>query len=151
MALFQFFGDVEHGFAGGDDVVGDENVLALDRIAEIFVRDDGVAAVDDHGIVTALVEHTEIDTQRRRRSTCSGPIAPSSGEMIIKLSRVGLEVRDVVEQRLEHLIRRHHVVEAHQRHGVLHARIVSVKGHKVFDTPMLCSSCSMNAQSSDSR
>ena len=59
-AHLQLVGDVQHGLAGGDDVVGDEDVLALNALAQILVRDDGVATVDDAAVIAALVEHAQV-------------------------------------------------------------------------------------------
>ena len=46
---------------------------------------------------------------------------------------VQLEVGNGAEHGFQHLIGRHHVVKAHQGHGVLHAGVVGVKGDDVGD------------------
>ena len=39
--------DVEHAAAGGDHIVDNDHVLAPELVAEIFVSDDRILAVDD--------------------------------------------------------------------------------------------------------
>ena len=53
---------VDNGITRGDHIVDDDNVLILYVTAEILVRNDGILTVNDNGIVTALIEHTEVDT-----------------------------------------------------------------------------------------
>ena len=55
--------NVEHGLAGGDDVIGNEHILALDRGTEVLMCDDRVAAVYDAGIIAALVEHAHLHAE----------------------------------------------------------------------------------------
>lgn len=53
-------GYVEDGISRGNHVVNDDDILAADISSEILVRFDGVLAVDDNGIVAALIEHSEV-------------------------------------------------------------------------------------------
>ena len=39
--------NLNHGFAGGQNIVRNEHVLAVDFLAHVLVGDNGVAAVDD--------------------------------------------------------------------------------------------------------
>ena len=43
----------------------DNNILVLNVTAEVLVSDDGIFSVNDYGIVTALIEHTEVNTHNR--------------------------------------------------------------------------------------
>ena len=60
-SLFELLCNVDDGVAGGDHVVDDDHILALDVAAEELVGDDGVTAVDNNGVVTALIEHAKVD------------------------------------------------------------------------------------------
>ena len=43
--LLQFAGNLQHGFAGGNDVINDEYRLATDALTQILMGNDGIAAV----------------------------------------------------------------------------------------------------------
>lgn len=135
-AILDVLRDVEHGIARGNDVVRDENVLALDGRAEILVRDDRVAAVHDAGIIAALVEHAELHAKHGgiiHVAVQRALIRADDHEIIL----VGREVREILEELFQHLICRHQVVKAHDRHGVLHARVVRVKGEQIRNAHLL--------------
>ena len=61
--FFELSGNVDDGFTGGDHIVDNDHVFTVDVSAKVFVRFDGVFAVDDDGIVAALIEHTEVKAQ----------------------------------------------------------------------------------------
>ena len=84
-ALFQVGGNFQHALAGSDDVVSDEDGLALNGIAQILVSDDGVAAIDHAGVIAALVEHTQVAAQHAEKYMLR-LIAPSSGLTTMNLS-----------------------------------------------------------------
>ena len=58
--LFQLHGYIQDGFTGGDHIVYDDHILALDASAQVFMCLDGVLTVDDYGVVAALIEHADI-------------------------------------------------------------------------------------------
>ena len=131
-AHLQAVGDVQHALAGGDDVVGDEDILALHALAQIFMGDDGVAAVDDAGVVPPLVEHAQVAAQHAgivHVAVHGALVGGDDHEMFL----VETHVRHMVQQALEHLVGGHDVVEAHGGHSVLDAGVVGVKGDDVLD------------------
>ena len=89
--------------------------------------DDGVTAVYDHGIISALVEHSEVHSEGGGvvHITADGTLVGRHDHKIIV---VGMEIGDVFEKSLENLIGGHNVIEAHQGYGVLHAGVVRVEG-----------------------
>ena len=58
-ARLQLTGNIDHGFTGGDHIVNHDDVHHLGIAAEILVGLNGSLAVDNHRVITALVEHTE--------------------------------------------------------------------------------------------
>ena len=62
-ALLQLTGNFQHGFAGCDDIISNEYSLAFHTLTQILMRNDGVTAIDHTGVVTALVEHTQVAAQ----------------------------------------------------------------------------------------
>ena len=60
-AELQLLCHLQHGAAGRDHVVDDQDVLAVQFAAEVLMRDDRVHAVDDVGVIPALVEHADVD------------------------------------------------------------------------------------------
>ena len=61
--LLQLLGGVQHTLAGGDNVVNDDNVFAVDIVPQEFMGHNGVSSVDDGGIIPALVEHARVHPQ----------------------------------------------------------------------------------------
>ena len=94
------------------------------------MRDDGVASVDDAGVVAALIEHTEVQPQH-------GSVVniPAYGAFVRRDAHeavlVQLDVGETLGERFQHLIGGEIVVEAHHGHGVLHSGIVRVEGDDV--------------------
>ena len=124
--FLQFFGNGQHRLAGGDDVVGYHNVQPFDGVADVFVGDDGVTTVEDHRIVAAFVEHTQVYAQY-------GSVVDVSVERAFvgayhhKVIFVEREIFEVFKQGFHHLIGGHKVVETDQRGSVLHSGVVSVE------------------------
>ena len=44
-AHLQLIADVQHGLAGSDNIIGNEDVLTLDILAQVFMGNNGVAAI----------------------------------------------------------------------------------------------------------
>ena len=130
LALLQVVGNVQHGLAGGDDVVGDEHVLAGHVAAQVLVGHNGVAAVHHTGVVPALVEHAQLHPQHGGvvHVPVQGALVGGDNHKVIPLGR---KVGEVAEHGFQHLIGRHQVVKAHQGHSVLHTGVVGVKGDHV--------------------
>ena len=63
LLLFQLIGDIQHRFAGGNDIVGDKDILTLNGSAKILMSDNWVPAIDDPGLIPSCIEHTQIDSQ----------------------------------------------------------------------------------------
>ena len=61
--ILELLRNIKYGLARGNHIVYDNNVLAFNISAKVLVRNDGVLAVNDYRIITALVEHTEIDAK----------------------------------------------------------------------------------------
>ena len=130
LAFLQSVSNIQHRFAGGNNVVGNKYVLAFYGVAQIFVCYDRVMSVDDLGIVTTLVEHTHRYAQHR--SVVHVPVQSTLVRTDDhKLVRCCLEMRDRLEHCLQHLIGRHHVVKAHQRNGIVYAGVVCIYSQNV--------------------
>ena len=131
-AHLQLVADVQHGLAGGDDVIRDKDVLVLDALAQILVRDNGVAAVDNAAVIAALVEHAQVAAQHAgiiHIAVHGALIGGNDHEMIL----IEVDVGHMVQQAFQHLIGGHNVVETHGGHGVHDAGVMGVKGDDVLD------------------
>ena len=94
---------------------------------------DGVAAVDHTGVVTALVEHAQVAAQHAGEvhvAVHGAFVRADHGELTL----VEGDLRVLLQQAFQHLIGRHGVVEAHQRHSILHAGVMCVEGDDVLHT-----------------
>ena len=131
VAGLQIVGDIQHGLAGGDDVVRDEHILASHIGTQILMSHNGIAAVHHTGVIPALVEHTQFHSQHGGviHVAVEGALIGGNHHEVLPL---GGDVRERPEHGLEHLIRGHQVVKAHQGHCIGHPRIVGVKGDHVF-------------------
>ena len=92
---------------------------------------DGIPAVDHPGVVPALVEHAQVAAQNAGEvhiSIDSALIGADHHEAVL----IEAQLRHFPKQGLEHLVGRHHIVEAHQRHRVHKPGIVSIKGNDVL-------------------
>ena len=130
-ALLQLTGNFQHALAGSDDVVSDEDGLAFHAFTQVLVGNDGVAAIDHTGVVTALVEHTQVaaqDTGEVHVAVDGAFVGADDHEVVGMEAQLG----HVGQQGLENLIGGHDVVEAHQGHGVHQAGIVGIKGDDVL-------------------
>ena len=131
VALLQIVQQTQHAVAAGNDVVGHDDVLALHRIAHVFVGNDAVTAVHHLGIVPALVEHAHVQAQ-------NGGIEdiPVDGALVGRddhhVLLVKMQIAHPAAQGLQHLIGGHEGFKARQRNCVLHPGIVSVKGDDVL-------------------
>lgn len=128
--LFQLTGHFQHALAGGNDVVGDEHGLALHALAQILMGDDGIPAIDHPGIVSALVEHTQVAAQNAGEihiPVNGAFIGGDDNEIILVKTQVG----HMVQQGFQHLIGGHHVVEAHQGHGVHQPGVMGIEGDNI--------------------
>ena len=131
-ALFQVGGNFQHTLAGSDNVVSDEDSLALDGIAQILVSDDGVAAIDHAGVIAALVEHTQVAAQHAGEvhvAAHSTLVGADHDELVLVEADLGV----LLEQVLQDLIGGHRIVEAHQRHSVHQAGVMCIEGDDVLD------------------
>ncbi len=55
-ALFELIGQIKDAVARSQDIIRDQNVFAFHVNAQIFMRDDGIATINDGGIITTFVE-----------------------------------------------------------------------------------------------
>ena len=91
---------------------------------------DRVAAVDHAGVVTALVEHAQVAAQHAGEvhvAVHGTLVGADHDELLLIKADLGV----LLQQALEHLIGGHCIVEAEQRHSVLNAGIVGIKGDDV--------------------
>ena len=56
---------VKAGLSGGDHIVNYDNILTLNALTEVLVSLNGVLAVNDYCIVSSLIEHAEVYTEKR--------------------------------------------------------------------------------------
>ena len=128
--FLELVADIENGVAGCDHIVNDDDVLTFNGVAEVFVCNDRVTTVDNGGIVTSLIEHTEVETQ-------DGGVVHAAGQTAFvgrNDHRVAVEQIDfgfLLDECLDHLIRGTDTVKAGQRNSILNACVVSVKGDDV--------------------
>ena len=131
-ALLDLLCNVEERVARGDHIVNDDNVLAGEVLTEVFVCNDGVLAVFDTGIVTSLVEHTNVKSRNRgeeHTSAHSTLIGRDDDELFLIKGNVG----NCLDKRLYHLVCRTVVIKANKRNCVLNAVVVRVKGDKILN------------------
>ena len=62
-ALFQLRSNFQNAVSGRNHIVNDDHVLSFHVSTQEFMGNDGVAAIDDPGVVAAFVEHTHIQPQ----------------------------------------------------------------------------------------
>ena len=132
LAFLKGAGNLEAAFAGGNHIVVDDQVLALDIGAKELMCDDRVAAVDNTGVVPSLVEHTDIKTQD------IGEIDGSLHTAFVRADDhhvIGIngEILLGFQQSLDELIDRLDRLEAGERNCILDSRIMCVKGDNVVD------------------
>ena len=130
-ALLDLLCNVKERVAGGDHIVNDDNVLARQILTEVFVRDDGVLAVYDTGVIAALVEHTDVKPRNRGEEHTSAHCAlvgRDDDELFLIKGNIG----DCLYECLYHLICRTVVVKTDKRNCILNAVVVCVKGDKVL-------------------
>lgn len=128
--LFQCGGNFQHTLAGGDHIVYDDHILTLYAGAEELVCDDGVSAVDDARVISALIEHTHI------QSEYIGDVDGAAHAALVgadhhHVAAVQLQAFYVVQQTLDKLVGGLYRLEAMQRDRVLYAGIVGVEGDDI--------------------
>ena len=131
-AHLQLIADVQHGLAGSDNIIGNEDVLTLDILAQVFMGNNGVAAIPNAAVITALVEHTQVAAQHAGivHVAVHGAFIRGNDQEVL-LAEV--DIRYMVQQALEHLIGGHNVIEAHQGHSVHYAGVMSIKSNNVLN------------------
>ena len=124
---------VKQRFARGDHVVHDQHVLAVQILTEVLVSLDGIFTVDYDGVVTALVEHTDVQTQHRgivHASLHSTLVGRNDHHAVL----IDYDIRHASDQRLDHLVGGSDVVKAVQRDRVTNSGVVCIEGDDVGNT-----------------
>ena len=136
LALFQLFRQVDDAFAAGQHIVRDEDVFAFHAVTQVFMSDNGVAAVHDAGVITTLVEQTHIQPQNRgiEDVAVDGAFIRGDDHHVFLIDPQGLVP---LEQGLEDLITGHDALKTGGGDGVLNPGIMRVKGDDVADTHVL--------------
>ena len=129
--LFQLSGDVQHRLAGGDHVVGDDQVLPGHVVAQEFVGHNGVPAVDDNGVIPALIEHAQVHAQHGGVVHAPAHAALVGGDEH-QVVPVEFDVRNVVDHGFQELVGGVDVLKSAQGDGVLDPGVVGVKGDEVL-------------------
>ena len=130
LLFLELIADIENRVAGCDHVVDNDDVLAFNGVAKVFVCNDGVTAVDDSGVVASLVEHTEVETQ-------DGGVVHAAGQTAFigrNDHRVAVEQIDLgflLDECLDHLVRGTDAVKAGQRNRILNTGVMCIKGDDV--------------------
>ena len=91
---------------------------------------DGIFAIYDHGVIAALIKHTDVDAEHicKISGTVECAFIRADNHHMILIDD---EIRHVVEQGTHELIRRGKVIEAAQRGCVLYSGVVRIEGDKV--------------------
>ena len=128
--FLQLKGYVDHRVARSDHIVNNDNILANQIAAEIFVCLDGVSAVYDLGVVAALVEHTDVNAHHRGvvGATVHCALIGRDDHQILFIDR---DIGEMTYQCLDHLVGGMNILKSAKRNGVLHARIVCIEGDDV--------------------
>src|SRR5699024_9617023 len=131
LSLFQGSGNLTHAFTGGNHVVDNEHVLALHVRAEELIGDDGVASVDDAGIIASLIEHAHVQPEHVGDvdGTAHTALIGADDHHVIGVDD---EVVLVAQQVLDELIGGLYGFKAMQRNRVLNSGIMGVEGDDVF-------------------
>ena len=133
--VLKLLSNVKNGLAGGDHIINDDNILALNVSAEVLVSYDGVLAVNDNGIIAALVEHTEVDSEN------GGIVHTLTHTALIGRNDhsglgIYIKIRVFTQKSLDHLICRSNILKSGKRNSVLHSGIVSVECDEVEILPI---------------
>lgn len=132
-SLLKLLCNVDNGTTGGDHIVNYDNVLSGKIATEELVRLDGVHTVNNYGIVTALIEGSEVETKG------GGIIHTTAHSALIrrndhKIVTVNLDIRNSLDKSLDHLICRTNVIKAAERNSILNSGVVSIKSNNVGNT-----------------
>ena len=95
------------------------------------MRHNGVAPVHHARIIAALIEHAKVHAQHTGiiHVALHGALVRADDHEVLAVQP---QIGHAANHGLDHLIGGHHIVQAHQGHGVLHARVVRVKRHNVL-------------------
>ena len=61
--FLKFSCNFQHAFAGTYHIVNYDNILALNALTEVLMSNDWVSAVYNSGVISSLIEHTEINSE----------------------------------------------------------------------------------------
>ncbi len=125
-------GGINHAAAGGDHVVYDDGVLAVDIIPQKLMGYDGILAVYDGRVIPSFIEHTGIYAQH------VGEVNAAVQSALIRTDDNGVFLVDDkipfrAQQRLDKLVGRREVVKALDGNGVLHSGVGGVEGDEIGD------------------
>ena len=121
------FGDIQHAVPGGDHVVRHKDGFAGYVFTQVLVGHDGIAAVDDAGIIPPLIEHAQVHAQD------GGIIHVAVHGAFIRadhheLCLICADIGEAVEHGLQHLVMGHEIVKIHEGDGIFHPAVMRVKG-----------------------
>ena len=129
---FQFFTDIQNGVTGGDHIVNNDQIFACYVRTQEVMSNDWVTAVYDYGVVSAFVEHTQVNTENGGVVHAAPHTAFVRGD---DHQFAQVEIRNIVNQSFYELIGRLNAFKtAAQRNCVLYTSVMSVKGDDVFNT-----------------
>ena len=130
--LLELSGGIEDRAAGGDHIVDDDRVLAVEVCAEELVGNDGILAVYDDGIISSFIEHTCVRADDVGKIDCAVQCAFIGGDDH-DVVLVDDQVVHGVHQRLHKLVRGCEVAEVHEGVDILDPGVVGVEGDEVLD------------------
>ena len=130
LPLLQLPRQVDDALPAADHVVRHEDVLPLNAVAKVFVRDDRIPPVHNPRVVPPLVEQPHVQPQHRRVED-----VPVDRSLVRRNDHhvlpVNLQRPVVPQQSLENLVARHNALESRVRYRVLNPRVVRVEGDNV--------------------
>ena len=136
LPLFQLPGQVDNALSAGDHIVRHKDVLPLNVITQVLVGNDGVAAVDDAGIVAAFVEQAQVKAQDGgvENVAVDGAFIRGDDHHVLLVDPQGFIP---LEERLEDLVTGHNAFKTGGGDGVLDPGIVGVEGDDIADPHIL--------------
>ena len=94
---------------------------------------DGIPPVDHTGIIPAFIEHTHIHTKivsHVDSAGCGALIRADDHQVVC----VNLQIWHMGQKSLDKLVRRLYCLKTAHGNGILHPRIMGIKGNDVFHT-----------------
>ena len=124
---------IQHAFSGGNHIVDDDDVSALNIVAQELMGNDGIFSINDDGIVASLIEHTRVHAEHIAEidgAVQRSFIRTDDSNMILIDDQIIFHIQKGTDE----LIGRSEVIKSVQRSRILHSGIVGIEGDEIIHT-----------------